>query len=1049
MRYPVHAARTVAAILLVAGTVLSAGGAAASTFEWTSTVTGTYSDAAKWTRTAGATLAPPVAGDTANFNEAGEYTITFNANAASDILNVTAGNVYFGGTGEVRTYSLTTGISEAQIKGATLNLGTSLSNSLNLTGEVVLGVEDNGTLNVRYGSVVSTSYLWVGCYTGTANSVLVDGSSLIASRGGNLGYNGARGDLTYQNSSTGIWGDTLELAESTGGGTGNLTVQSSSNITLGAISAATSDAPGAAATITVSGSSSSITQSGASTLTLGAATNGSAALNIDNGAFHTGTGLTTVNATGAVNVTGTGTFHPKGDITVAGGAINVAPTAFFAWDNSRTLNVSAGGQVTLNSSFDTPTGATVNVSGTNSKVETPGGAYFRILNGAQVNVTDGGAVASGWFLDIGIGGNGTLVADGTNSSVSAVWGTSYWGAAGNTASVTFRNGATCQAGLIMAVSDNTDGTNATISVESGAHLAVGSGGSGGLYINNAGGTTSGSVTVTGAGSEITHAAGSSLTVGADTGYASLSVNNNATYTVQDDGYTYLNKTGYISINNSSVHLGYLVNNGGAIYFYGGLLDFSGPFFVGSGGVMGQDVRLNSNQRLSVHGITTIGEFGSLTLNGGTFWTDGFNPSAGTFRFNSGTFGVGMSGAGTFDLVSLGSSFTVGPNCYFIVSNTAKLSPLQRLTVSGGRFQAQRLDNAGAISVDTGGELSIPTTSTNQDSGSIVIGRNSSAYAGDAMSNIGEILLDGGSAAFTGPGGITNTGLIRGDGKVANPLSNAAAGEIRAEAGKRLKLEGSLAPNAGLISLQGGTVEFSQALTNSSTGFITGRGTLSVGGAGLVNNGNMAFSGGFTDVYGDVTNGASAKIVTSGGGTTTFYDDVDAITGSQMLVSPGCSVVFFGSYSGGSTGGGTVYMEGDLRPGHSPGAVEFEGDLVMGGGAALVAELAGTTPGSQYDQVTIDGQAALAGTLDVELLNGFHPHAGQTFDILNFDPANLSGEFAAISLPDLGGGLAWDTSSLYTTGSIGVVPEPATLALVALGACGLLRRRAAAWHHKAR
>jgi T5SS/PEP-CTERM-associated repeat protein len=1034
MRYPVHAARTVAAILLVACTVLSAGVAAASEFEWTSAVSGNYIDAAKWTRTSGVTSAPPVAGDTANFNELGPYNITFSASAASNTLNVTAGNVTFLGTGAVRTYALA--IAANVNSGSVLTLGTSLLNPLNLTVNGVLDVESNATLNVKYGSVVGPNQLFVGVYGGTVNSVLVDGSGLGCSAGGYLGFNGFTGNLTYQNSSAGIWGGTLYMAESSGGGTGNLTVQSSSNITLGAISAATSDAPGAAATITVSGTGSIITQSGASTLTLGATTNGSAALNINNGAFYTGTGLTTVNATGAVNVTGTGVFHPKGDVTVAGGAINVAPTASFTWDSSRTLNVNGGGQVVLNQNYSLPTGATVNVTDTGSKLDLGLSGNLVISNGAQVNVTAGGDLAGGQYVDIGTGGNGALTVDGAGSSATAGGISSWWGKNGSTATVAFRNGATGSfTSRIDLAADSNTGTSANLTVASGAHLDVYD-----VYIGAQGGSSSASVTVDGTASSITQGAGSWLNVGAETGYGYLSIANGATYTVPDNGYTSLNKTGTISIDNGTAHLGTLTNNGGRIYFYRGYLGFTGDFLVGIGGVMGSNVGLGSTQRMVVNGDTTVGESAILGLNGGTFWTNGFNPSAGTFRFESGTFGVGMSGVGEFDLIAIGPNVTVNPNCYFIVSNKAVLDGLQRLTVNGGRFQAQRLDNAGAISVDSGGELSIPTTSTNQASGSIVIGRNSSAYAGDAMSNIGEILLDGGSAAFTGPGGITNTGLLRGDGKVANPLSNAAAGEIRAEAGKRLKLEGSLAPNAGLISLQGGTVEFTQALTNSATGFITGRGTLSVGGAGLTNNGNMAFSGGFTDVYGDVTNGASAKIVTSGGGTTTFYDDVNAITGSQMRVSPGCSVVFLGSYSGGSTGGGTVYMEGDLRPGHSPGAVEFEGDLVMGSGAALVAELAGTTAGSQYDVVDVGGSLALGGTLDVELLYGFQPQAGQTFDILNFDPASLSGEFAAIDLPDLGGGLAWDTSNLYTTGSIGVVPEPATLALAALGACGLLRRR---------
>ncbi|MCX5685001.1 MAG: PEP-CTERM sorting domain-containing protein, partial [Planctomycetota bacterium] len=222
------------------------------------------------------------------------------------------------------------------------------------------------------------------------------------------------------------------------------------------------------------------------------------------------------------------------------------------------------------------------------------------------------------------------------------------------------------------------------------------------------------------------------------------------------------------------------------------------------------------------------------------------------------------------------------------------------------------------------------------------------------------------------------------------------------------------------------------------GLISGRGTLNVGGAGLVNNGNIGFSGGFADVYGDVANNAGAKIVISGGSTATFYDDVNA-AGGEMRVSSGCSVVFFGTYNGSTTGTGTTYIEDDLRPGHSPAAVSFEGDLVLGSGAHLVAELAGTTPGSQYDQVGVGGLASLDGTLDVVLLGGFAPACGDTFDL--FDFANFDGSFDAVNLPALGGGLSWDASGLYSTGQLGVVPEPATLTLVGLGlAASLLRGR---------
>ena len=79
------------------------------------------------------------------------------------------------------------------------------------------------------------------------------------------------------------------------------------------------------------------------------------------------------------------------------------------------------------------------------------------------------------------------------------------------------------------------------------------------------------------------------------------------------------------------------------------------------------------------------------------------------------------------------------------------------------------------------------------------------------------------------------------------------------------------------------------------------------------------------------------------------------------------------------------------------------------------------------------------SLAVTLINGFVPQGGDEFDIM--DLAGLSGKFGPPSLPPLGGGLAWDTSGLYTSGTITVTPEPASAAMLLTGVvCALLRRR---------
>src|SRR5205814_2591286 len=114
------------------------------------------------------------------------------------------------------------------------------------------------------------------------------------------------------------------------------------------------------------------------------------------------------------------------------------------------------------------------------------------------------------------------------------------------------------------------------------------------------------------------------------------------------------------------------------------------------------------------------------------------------------------------------------------------------------------------------------------------------------------------------------------------------------------------------------------------------------------------------------------------------------------------VVFFGSYNGGVTGGGAAFIEGDHRPGASPALVRFDGDVAYGSGARLQVELGGTARGSQYDAVDVGGVASLSGVLDVSLINGFQPSAGQQFTVMTF--ASRFGDFTEYRHLDLGNGL---------------------------------------------
>ena len=147
---------------------------------------------------------------------------------------------------------------------------------------------------------------------------------------------------------------------------------------------------------------------------------------------------------------------------------------------------------------------------------------------------------------------------------------------------------------------------------------------------------------------------------------------------------------------------------------------------------------------------------------------------------------------------------------------------------------------------------------------------------------------------------------------------------------------------------------------------------------------------------------------------------------------------------GSTSG-NLTVSGIVNPGTAgAGTLTVNGNGVFNAGSTALFKLGGTAA-RQFDKLSLSGTLGAGGLLDIDLINGFTPSAGNSFDILDFTTA--TGTFT-LSLPALGGGLSWNTSQLLTTGTISVaaaiaaVPEPgaAALALAAGGALVVRGRR---------
>jgi T5SS/PEP-CTERM-associated repeat protein len=157
--------------------------------------------------------------------------------------------------------------------------------------------------------------------------------------------------------------------------------------------------------------------------------------------------------------------------------------------------------------------------------------------------------------------------------------------------------------------------------------------------------------------------------------------------------------------------------------------------------------------------------------------------------------------------------------------------------------------------------------------------------------------------------------------------------------------------------------------------------------------------------------------------------------ADSILAPSGFTMFDGAINAGSItaantfiAGGTLHVftvNGDLdnngatlSPGMSAGTATINGDLTQNSPGTLLIELGSA---SNFDKLAITGTLAPHGsTLEVQLMGGYSPAAGASFDILDWGAIDLFGGEFTLQLPTLAAGRTWNTSQLYSTGVLSVV-----------------------------
>jgi hypothetical protein len=673
-----------------------------------------------------------------------------------------------------------------------------------------------------------------------------------------------------------------------------------------------------------------------------------------------------------------GTLEVLGNILVDGGTLQeLSDQSSFAWTTSKTLTVQNGGRVGFASSYTTAASAQHLVTGANSRFEVANTIQLR--GAAQIGVIAGGKITAGQLHIGGAGTAGTLVVDGIGSSLTGTGSDNDWGS-GGAATVAFSNQAIASlAGSL----DLATSANATVSVISGADLATGD-----LSLATAGGTASATFNIVGVGSTASLGPAKNLAIGhAANGSATILLDDGGNLALGTGGATTLNATGTINIGAGTADLRALTIVGGTINLSGGKLAFT------SLSVNGGSINFNSGR---------IEQTGNLTADDALLTTL----------------------LGPTHVLTSGRTLAAG-------GGTANLS--SRLELNGGRLEENTLNvansgpNATVLRIRGGGVAQFTAGAVLAAGSNTIVEDGSSLVAGGPITQASELqLLGTGRVAASA---LVNSGLVAGSGRIDANLQNQSAGQLRIAAAQRVLVNGANHLNNGLIEVAGGELEigtgaFVNGNANPATATIAARDAALRFSGVSTNAGSILCTGGACNLFGNLTNAASApttgRIIISAGAQATFFGNV--VNQGTIQVSRAGPVestaLFLGSLSGsGVAGSGSVFVEGDLQPGAPIGTMAFGGDLSVGAAAIVRLALAGAAP-TQIDRVTAAGAFSMGGTLALSLASGFTPLAGQSFDL--FDWGSRIGNFSSFQFPTLPG-LSWNTTQLYTTGTISVVP----------------------------
>ena len=446
---------------------------------------------------------------------------------------------------------------------------------------------------------------------------------------------------------------------------------------------------------------------------------------------------------------------------------------------------------------------------------------------------------------------------------------------------------------------------------------------------------------------------------------------------------------------------------------GATLELAGGTITNTGGTIHAD-----------SGSTVVlqsGPSNGTTITGGTLSTSGTGTIQDNCCFNTSTLnGVTISAGSTFKLnanhvelwqgtITNNGSFQVianGSNTDLDVTGAVTLKGSGKLTLSndannhimgyGQSAPGASLLNQSTIQgggtfgwnggIGTGNSVTNQGTIAANAATPLAIGVSSGTFT-NSTTPPGTLTVKKGSAMYVTGGGFTNfsgSTLTGGKYMVSGTLGFDGA---------------NIATNAANITLSGSTsriindLNSANALANFATNTSTGSFSLLSGSllTTTVTGGNFSNAGKVT-----VGAGSGFQISAPQPLTPTYTQTAGTTTVDGVLTASGGVTIQAGKVFGKGTIASTVVSSGSVTAGDS---TTKAGKLSMStytqnSGGSLNVQIGGLTVGTQYSQLAVANGVSLNGTLNIKVVNGFAPAAGNTFIILT--GSARSGTFAHVN-----------------------------------------------------